>query len=340
MSNEVKVVGIDLAKHVFQIHGCDARGKKLFSKQLRRKEVLVFMAQLPRCLVGMEACGGAHWWARKLREMGHEVRLMAPQYVRPYVMAQKNDRSDAAAIAEAVTRPQMHFVAVKEGWQQDILSVHRVRNRLIQQRIALTNQMRGLLQEYGIVMPQGAAALRLALATVLEDADNGLSLLMRQVVDGLRQEWQDIENRLEQWDRQLHQMYTADETCRQLGRIEGIGPITATALVATIGDASVFKNGRQMAAWLGLVPRQHSSGGKERLGRISKRGDQYVRSLLVHGARSVLCHLGEKQHWRARWLRDKYERRGFNKACVALANKNARVVWAVMRYKEPYQVSA
>ncbi len=340
MDKQVRVVGIDLAKQVFQIHGCDARGNQLFSKQLRRKQVLTFMAQLPLCLVGMEACSGAHWWARQFRKLGHEVKLMAPQYVKPYVKAQKNDRSDAAAIAEAVTRPQMRFVAVKEIWQQDILSVHRVRNRLIRHRIALTNQIRGLLQEYGIVMPQGVAALQRAMAEVLEDADNELSLPVRHLLDGMRQEWQEIEDRLELLDGQLRQIYEANETCRRLGCVEGIGPITATAVVATVGDASVFKNGRQMAAWLGLVPRQHSSGGKERLGRISKRGDQYVRGLLIHGARSALCHLGEKQHWRAKWLRDKYERRGFNKACVALANKNARVLWALMRYQKPYQRSA
>lgn len=337
MQQHIQVVGIDVAKHVFQIHGNDARGKPIFSKCLRRKAVLPFMTQLPPCLVGMEACGSAHYWARALRALGHEVRLMAPQFVRPYAKGQKNDVTDAAAITEAVARPSMHFVAVKEIWQQDILSVHRVRSRLLRHRVAITNELRGLLHEYGLIAPQGAAALRVVVSRVLEDAENELSGILREVIATLREEWQAAEARLDHWDRYLHRIADERELCQRLRGVEGIGPITATALVATVGDARLFKNGRQLAAWLGLVPRQRSSGGKPRLGRISKRGDAYVRSLLVHGARSVLRHLGHKQDARSQWLRDKHDRRGFNKAAVALANKNARIVWALMRYGTSYQ---
>lgn len=337
MQERVYVIGIDVAKLVFQIHGNDARGKTIFSKCLRRKAVLPFMTQLAPCLVGMEACSSSHYWARALRALGHEVRLMAPQFVRPYAKGQKNDVTDAAAIAEAVMRPSMHFVAVKELWQQDILSVHRVRSRLLRHRIAITNELRGLLYEYGIIAPQGAAGLRTVVREVLDDAENELSSVLREVIATLREEWQATEARLDHWDRHLHRIADERELCQRLRGIGGIGPITATALVATVGDATVFKNGRQMAAWLGLVPRQRSSGGKPKLGRISKRGDAYVRSLLVHGARSVLRHLGKKQDARSRWLRDKHDRRGFNKAAVALANKNARIVWALMRYGTSYQ---
>jgi transposase len=339
MKNSVTTVGIDVAKNVFQIHGNDASGKQLFSKRLQRKEVLAFMAQLPECLVGMEACGGSHWWGRQLKALKHTVRLMPPQHVKPYVKSQKNDRNDAAAIAEAVTRPSMRFVAIKMVEQQDTLSVHRVRSLLMKQRTALMNQIRGLLMEYGIVIPKGEKELCEGLAEVLGDAENELTGVMRALLDDQLEQWREIEQHLEKWDRQLHQIYTNNEVCQRLGKIEGIGPITATAIVATVGDASVFKNGREMSAWLGLVPRQNSSGGKTRMGGISKRGDVYVRGLLIHGARAVVSRLGKKEHARARWIRDKRERRGFNKACVALANKNARIIWALMRHGTEYRVS-
>jgi len=337
MKQQVKVIGIDLAKNVFQVHAADARGRKIFSKRLSRKQLGIFMAQLPKSLVGMEACGGAHYWAREFRKFGHDVRLIAPQYVRPYVKSQKNDMADAAAIAEAVTRPHMRFVGINEIWQQDILCLHRIRSRLVSNRTAVGNEIRGLLQEYGIVFSQGAAALRHGLASTIEDADNELTLTMRRATKELWKEWQGIDDTIKQYEAQIQQFYRNYEVCQRIGKIEGIGPITATAVVGTVGNAGVFRNGRQMAAWLGLVPRQCSSGGKERLLGISKRGDRYVRSLLVHGARSVLRHLGKKEDGRSRWLRDKHDRRGFNKACVALANKNARIIWAMLRFHTEYR---
>lgn len=337
MNQRVKVVGIDLAKHVFQIHAADARGRKVFSRQLTRKQLMPFTAQLSKSLVGMEACGGAHYWARKFRQLGHDVRLMAPQYVRPYAKGQKNDMADAAAIAEAVTRPHMRFVGIKEIWQQDILCLHRIRSRLVGNRTAVGNEIRGLLQEYGVTLSQGAAGLRQGLVKIMNKEDNCLTPEIQRAVIELWEEWLCLNERIKQYEIKIQEFYRRNKICRRIGEIEGIGPITATAVVGTIGDAGVFKNGRQMAAWLGLVPRQCSSGGKDRLLGISKRGDRYVRSLLVHGARSVLRHLGNKKDNRSNWLRDKHDRRGFNKACVALANKNARIIWAIMKFNTKYR---
>lgn len=337
MKEPIKVVGIDLAKDVFQIHASDARGRKIFSKQVKRRQFMEVMAQLPKSLVGMESCGGAHHWAREIRKLGHEVRLIAPQHVRPYVKNQKNDMADAAAIAEAVTRPHMRFVGIKEVWQQDILSLHRIRSRIVGNRTAVGNEIRGLLQEYGIVFPKGISGLKSGLLKLFSETENGLTLLVQQAIWDLWEEWQNLDARAKQLENNLGQFYRGHAVCERIGKIEGIGPITATAIVGTVGDASVFRNGRQMAAWLGLVPRQCSSGGKPRLLGISKHGDCYVRKLLIHGARSVLQHLGNKDDGRSRWLRDKRERRGFNKACVALANKNARIVWALMNFKTEYR---
>lgn len=334
-TKRIAVVGIDLAKRVFQIHAADARGVVLMRKTLQRNQVQPFFTNLPSCLVGMEACGGAHHWARGIRAAGHTVRLMAPQFVRPYVKTNKDDRADAEAIAEAVTRPGMRFVAVKEVWQQDLLMVHRVRERLVKGRTALTNEIRGLLHEYGIVFPQGKHHLRSGMIEILTSSDERLTQQVVQLMQMLFDEWREMDQRVEEYERIIVRTYRSHEACKKLGEIPGIGPITATAMVATIGDPGMFKNGRQFAAFLGLVPRHDGTGGKIRMKGISKRGDRYMRKLLVHGARAVLRAVSAKPHLRNTWVVKISERSGFNKACVALANKNARHCWAVLAGRSP-----
>jgi len=330
MQNNVKVLGVDVAKNVFQIHGVDARGKEVFRRKLSRAKLKPFMATQQKCLVGMEACGGAHHWAREFRAMGHEVKLMAPQYVKPYVKRNKNDAADAAAIAEAATRPGMDFVAVKELWQQDILMIHRVRERLVKQRTALMNEIRGLMQEYGIVMATGPHRLRQGVAALLTSASCCLTDMAREILEQLVAEWREMDERLAMYTARLEQIARSNDICRELDKLPGIGPITATAMVATIGDPRLFRNGRQLAAYLGLVPRHAGTGGTVRLLGISKRGDRYLRKLLVHGARVLLLHAERRSDQQSRWILKVIDRRGFNKACVAMANKNARMCWAVM----------
>lgn len=337
MKNEVKVLGIDIAKDVFQIHAADARGKKIWSKSVRRAEIKSLIMKMTPCLIGMEACGGAHYWAREFRAMGHTVKLMAPQYVKPYVKRDKDDAADAAAIVEAVTRPGMHFVAVKEAWQQDILSVHRVRERLVKQRTALMNEIRGLLHEYGITIPRGASRLKQRLVELfMESKLDVLSGPTMKVIQELHEELLDMEKRVKSYDARIKEISKSQGMCDCLEKeLAGIGPITATAMVATIGDPSVFRNGRQVGSYFGLVPRHTGTGGKIRTGSISKRGDRYLRKLLVHGARNVLRYAVGKKDDESRWLQDLAGRRGFNKACVALANKRARQCWAIMkRYRQ------
>jgi transposase len=270
---KVTRIGLDLAKQVFQVHGVDRHGKVVIRKQLTRGKMRGFFAQLPACLIGMEACASAHYWARELAQFGHTVRLIAPQFVRPYRKSPKNDGNDAEAICEAVSRPNMRFVPVKSVAQQAILAVHRARELLVGDRTALVNQMRGLLAEYGIVVPQGIARLRRVLPSVLEDTANGLPALTREVIAELQERLWDLDERIASYDQRITQLARQHEAAPRLMQLEGVGAATATAIVATIGDGKAFKNGRQFAAWLGLVPRQYSSGGKTRLGHISKRGN-------------------------------------------------------------------
>jgi len=326
------VIGVDVAKSVFQIHVADARGTAVLRRQLRREQVLPFFAKMPQSLIGMEACGSAHHWARTLRSMGHIVRLMAPQFVKPYVKTNKSDRADAEAIAEAVQRQGMRFVGIKEVWQQDLLAEHRVRDRQVRARTALTNEIRGLLQEYGIVFARGSATLREGLLKLLASEDERLSAGMRRLLQRLLEEWSFLERALNESDHAIVRESRSREVCRNLETLPGIGPITSTALVATVGDPKVFKNGRHLSAFLGLVPRHTGTGGKMRLGGISKRGNRYVRKILIHGARSALR--AAKKHERSPWAVRLADRRGFNKACVALANKNARRCWAIMAGRE------
>lgn len=266
-------IGLDLAKSVFQVHGVDAQGKVVVTKRLRRDAVLAFFANLPVCLVGMEACAGSHFWARELTRLGHTVRLMAPQYVKPYVKRQKNDRADAEAICEAVQRPSMRFVAVKSEEQQSTLAIHRVRETLVAQKTQLINALRAHLAEFGIIAPQGAGKVAQLTAVVADLEDTRVPGLARSVLQSLIDQLRDTEQRVEDLDARLAEQARENKVCQRLMTVPGIGPTTATALTATIGDATVFESGRHLAAWLGLVPRQNSSGGKERLGGISKAGD-------------------------------------------------------------------
>ncbi len=333
----VTTLGIDLAKNVFQLHGVDKHGKLVLRKRVSRNKLFSFMQNLPPCLVGMEASGGSSYWARQFKSLGHDVRIMSPQHVKPYIGSTKNDYKDAEGICEAVGRPRMLFVPIKTKDQQDIQSIHRIRTRLIAVRTALANQIRGLLGEYGVVIPKGIHHIRNKLQDVLEDATNDLSYSIRQEMLALQDELLILDGKIKGYDAKLEHIYKTNETCQKIAHLSGIGPVSATALVATIGDAKVFDNGRQMAAWLGLTPRQNSSGEKQRLGSISKKGNSYMRYLLVHGARSVVRASAKKEDPTSNWIKNLVVRRGKNVATVAVANKNARVIWAILTGAQAYQ---
>ena len=333
----VTTLGIDLAKSVFQLHGVNTRGEAVLKKRLKRSELLSTIARLPVCTIIMEACSGANYWSRQFKQLGHTVKLISPHYVKPFVKTNKNDSNDAQAIVEAGIRPSMNFVSPKTIEQQDIQSIHRIRSRLITNRTAVTNQIRGLLAEYGIVIAQGIWKVRSRIPEILEDAENELTLLMRSLINDLYQDLCQCDDRVKKCDQQLKTIFDNNKVCQRLEKIEGIGTICATALVAAVGDASVFKNGRQMSAWLGLVPKQHSSGNKTRLLGISKRGDCYLRKILVHGARSTVYRSKNKEDQRSQWTASIAARRGSNKACVALANKNVRIAWAIMKNEAEYR---
>ncbi len=326
---KITTIGIDLAKAVFQIHGVNEHGKVAVRKQLKRAEMSSYFANLETCLIGMEACGSAHHWARKLEGYGHTVKLMAPQFVKPYVKTNKNDMADAEAICEAVSRPNMRFVAMKTVEQQAILSVHRARQGFVKARTAQSNQIRGLLSEFGIVIPQGIRSIMKQVPEILEDGENGLPGTMRNLLERLTENLKEMDRQAKELEVQIQVWHRENEASRKLAEIPGLGPITASAIVATVGDAREFKNGRQLAAWMGLVPRQHSSGGKQTLLGSSKRGDTYLRTLMIHGARAVIRFAANKAEPEG-WLRKLMARRNKNVAAVALANKNARIVWALL----------
>lgn len=333
-------IGLDTAKQVFQIHGVDEHGKTRLQKQLARARVLEFFANLSPCLVGMEACAGTHYWARELGKLGHTVRLMAGQFVAPYRKSGKNDANDAEAICEAVGRPNMRFVAVKSVEQQAILAVHRARSLLVEERTALVNQIRGLLGEFGIAVAQGIDRLRRAMPELLEDGENGLPGLARETFAELLGQLRATDVRVAHYDWRIEALAREMNAAKRLMAMAGIGPVTATALVATVGDAKVFSNGRQFAAWLGLTPRQHSSGGKSKLGRISKRGDVYLRTLLIHGARSALRLTMNKSDPKSQWAEALKQRRCNNIAAVALAARHARIIWAMLARGTEYRLVA
>ncbi len=336
---KITTIGIDLAKNVFQVHGVDEHGRTVLNKPLKREQMAAFFVNLPACLIGMEACGSAHHWARKLQGMGHTVRLMAPQFVKPYVKTNKNDAADAQAICEAVTRPSMRFVPIKNVEQQGVLALHRVRQGFVKARTAQANQIRGLLAEFGLIVPQGIGHISERVPELIEDACNELPGAFRRLVQRLLEHLKELDRQVQELEAQIVAWHRQSDLSRKLEQIPGIGPITACALVASLGDAKSFKDGRQVAAWLGLVPRQHSSGGKQNLLGISKRGDTYLRTLLIHGARSVIYHAQNKaaDNPQCCWINGVVQRRNKNVAAVALANKNARIVWALLAHERSYE---
>ena len=338
--NKISVIGLDLAKNVFQLHGIDSDGEVVVRKQLKRSQLRQFFAKSEPCLIGMEACGGAHYWSRELSRLGHTVRMMAPVFVKPYLKSNKSDRNDAEAICEAVQRPSMRFVQPKRPAQQAVLHLHHGRRLLVRQRVALSNHMRGILSEYGIVLPQGVKVLPRRLPEILEDADNALPMLARHLLAEFKAEHDELIERLERIEQQLKVWHAKDAVSQRLASIPGIGVLTATALAATVGEGQDFSHGRQLAAYLGLVPRQASSGGKERLLGISKRGDGYLRQLLIHGARAVIHHI--RRRLKAGrpsgnpWVEQLLQRCHVNEAAVALANKMARTAWVLVVRNETY----
>ncbi len=331
---KVSTVGLDIAKQVFQVHGVDERGKVVLQKRLKRREMAEFFANLPPCLVGMEACGTSHYWGRQLAGFGHTVKLMTPRFVKPYLNREKNDANDAAAICEAVGRPSMRFVPLKSAEQQALLVLHRARSGLVRARPRASNQGRGVLLEFGITLRIGRREVAARLPEILEDAENGLPPVAREGIAVLGRQLKDLEQRIAEIEHAISVWHQSQEASVRLAAIPGIGVFSATALVATAGDATVFKNGRQFAAWLGLVPKQHSSGGRIRLAGISKRGDRYLRTLLIQGAHAVLRHRSPGADV---WLDHLVQRRHPNVAAVAIANKNARLAWALLAHQRQYQ---
>lgn len=330
----IAVIGLDLAKNVLQVHGVDAQGRPTLGRKLRRSEVLPFFAKLPRVLVGIEACHTAHYWGRELTKLGHKVRLMPPQFVKPYVKSQKNDAADAEAIAEAVTRPTMRFVPLKSEEQQAVILLHRTRDLLIRQRSSLISAIRAHFAEFGLIAPS-TRNLDLLLTKLQARADRLPSIAL-EMLGVLAAQLRAVAERVTEVEERLLAWHRADETSRRLQGVPGIGPITASALVATVGDPRQFRSGRQFAAWLGLVPQQRSSGGKERLGGISKRGDGYIRRLLVHGARAIVGWRKRSAENATLWIDRLLARRPPNVATVAYANKLARIAWVIMRHDSSY----
>ncbi len=333
---QITTIGLDLAKSVFQVHGVDAEGKVVVAKALRRSQVLAFFAKLPRCLVGMEACATAHHWARQLGTLGHEVRLIPPAYVKPYVRRGKNDAADAAAICEAVTRPSMRFVAVKPVEAQAALMAHRVRDLLIRQRTQLINALRAHLAELGLVAAQGRDGLSTLVDLIEAEGANELPMSVRAALRPLVAQLDALQPQIGFLEKTIHAQHKRSEISRRLETIPGVGVIVATALTATVTDPGAFKSGRDLAAWIGLVPRQRSSGGKERLGSISKQGDRYLRKLMVGGASAVVRYARQKPGTYP-WLDGLLARRPAKVVIVALANKIARITWVIMARGETYR---
>lgn len=329
---EITTVGVDLAKAVFTVHGVDSAGHVLLRKTVRREKLMELVAGLPPCLIGMEACGGAHEWGRKFEACGHRVGIMMARFVAPYRKSSKNDGNDAEAICEAVGRPNMRFVPVKSAEQQAILSLHRVRQGFIEQRTATINRIRGLLAEFGIVLPQRADQVRRAAIAVAEE----LPVLAREAIADLRAHLTYLDERIQQYERQLVGLARQHEPTTRIQSVPGVGPLTASAITASIATGHEFTNGRQFAAWLGLVPRQYSTGGKARLGRITKRGDAYLRTLLMLGARAVLQSASHKTDRLSRWAMALRIRRGYHRAIIAVAAKNARIIWALLAKQQTF----
>ncbi len=340
---DIKTVGIDLAKNVFYIHGVNERGKTVLKKKLKRAQILPFFANLKPCLIGMESGAGAHYWAREFIKQGHDARIMAAQFVKPYVKNDKTDANDAEAICEAVLRPNMRFVGVKAIAQQDIQSVHRIRQRLVGARRALACEIRGLLGEYGLVIPTGIRKIPKELPGILADDDNQLTSFTRILLQDLLTELSFLTEKINKYNKYISLICKNDEIAQKLTTIPGVGELAATAIIASVSDPKLFKNGREFAAYLGLVPKQRSSGGKMTYLGISKRGDKYIRTLLIHGARVLVAYADKpdiRRVDRSDWINKVKDRRGYCKAAVALANKTARIAWAVMDKNEVYKPTA
>ncbi|WP_158907480.1 IS110 family transposase [Burkholderia sp. L27(2015)] len=337
---EIDILGIDLAKHVFQLHGAERSGRAVHRSKVGRGALIETVHKLRPRIVAMEACSSAHHWARRFIALGIEVRLISPQYVSPFVKTNKNDRNDAEAIVEAVSRPTMRFVSIKSVEQEDIQAVHRMRAILVRQRTAIINQIRGLLAERGLVTARSPQAFKRAIPISLGNEGSELTAFCQALLTEMLQHLQALEARIHWLEVSIKEFVKNSELCRKITAVEGVGPLTATAIVGAIGDAKQFSNGRHLAAWLGLVPRQYSSGGKARLQGISKRGDTYLRTLLIHGARTVLQYAGAKTDKRSRWLQQLIARRGYNCAAVALANKNARILQVLLSSDAAYRPAA
>ena len=333
----ITTLGIDLAKQSFSVVGMNAHGKITLRKTLTRRKLLPFIANLPICLIGMEACSGSHYWGREFQKLGHQVGIIAAKFVEPYRKGVKNDLNDAEAICEAVRRPNIWFVPVKSADQQAVLCLHRVRQGAIKERTAQMNQLRGLLSEFGIVMPKGRYSGQNQIPDILEDAENGLPALARQIIHDSWQRYKQLNEQILAYDRELAALVRQDTVAKRLMTIPGVGEQVATGIVASVPDPRLFKDSRQFAAWLGLVPRQYTTGGKVRLGRITKRGDKYLRMCLVHGARAVVANLRDKQDKVSCWIRDLIARRGYLRAVVALAARNARLILTLLVKKEDYK---
>lgn len=333
---DITTVGIDLAKNVFSVHGVDTSGREVVRRTVRRDQLLPLITQWPMCLIGMEACSGAHEWARRFQTLGHTVRLMAPKFVAPYRKSGKNDGNDAEAICEAVSRRNMRFVPIKSVEQQSVLTIHRVRHGFVEERTATINRIRGLLAEFGHVLPQRAIEVRRRLPELLGQ----LPTLAARALADLQAHVRILDQHILDYERELVRLARTDARAQRIQELYGVGPLSASAIIASVGNAHEFENGRQFAAWLGLVPRQYSTGGKTRLGHITRRGDPYLRTLLIMGARAVLQAATRRQDRFSRWALGVRERRGYHRACVAIAAKNARIVWALLSNNESLRLAA
>jgi transposase len=338
--NNISLLAIDIAKINFQLHGVDDKGNILLRKKLTRSNLVKFITNLPVCIIAMEACGGANFWARKFTKLGHTVKLISPQFVKPFVKTNKNDRNDAEAISEAALRPTMRFVSPKTIEQQDMQSLHRVRSLLVQERIALSNQIRGLLGEYGITIAQGIRNLIKCLPNILADEESELSVLSKIVFRDLCEQIHLKTKKIHEYEKLIEAIFKQNVDCQKIAKLEGVGILTATALMACIGNVKLFKNGRHLSAYFGLVPKQYSSGGKEKILGISKRGDVYVRCLLIHGARAATLAASKKTDRKSNWINSLREKKGYNVAAVALANKTVRTIWAILTHNTDYKLIA
>jgi len=335
----IETLGVDIAKNVFQLHGVNRNGRVVLKRRVMRDELLKVIAQIDRCTIVLEACTGAFYWARKFEVLGHEVQLISPQYVKPFVRRQKNDGNDAEAICTAARQPHIPFVPKKTIEQQDIQALHRARQRMVNHRTAVVSQIRGLLLDRGFAFAKSITRARRVIPEILADQENELTAMAREAIAELYDLFRDLDRRIASFDKKIDAVFRNNEACQRIAKIKGVGPKTATAVVAAIGDGSEFKNGRHLAAWVGLVPRQFSSGDRKVLMGISKRGSQHLRSLLVHGARSVVRTAPNKTDPTNQWINQLRQRRGFNRATVAVANKNARIIWAVLKTGEPYRAA-